>query len=43
MQPGQSSVREPADVGRGMATLERPRRRSAAAVDDAAGVQVLAH
>ena len=40
---GGVDVREQADVGRGVAALEGPRRRSAAAVDDAAGVQVLAH
>ena len=38
---GGVDVREQADVGRGVAALEGPRRRSAAAVDDAPGVPVL--
>ena len=40
---GGVDVREQTDVGRGVAALEGPRRWSAAAVDDAPGVHVLAH
>ena len=40
---GGVDVRQQTDVGRRVAALERPRRRSAAAVDDPPGVQVLTH